>query len=164
MKRKAVYPGSFDPVTNGHVDVITRALKIFDTVYIAIARNTSKDALFAPEERARHLRHVTKDLPGVTVEIFEGLVVDYAREKGVPTLIRGIRAISDFDYEFQMALANRKLKPEVETIFLMPSEDNFYISSRIIKEIAILEGEVGQFVSPFVAQEVRKKLQEKHII
>jgi len=128
MKRKAVYPGTFDPVTNGHLDVIKRALQLFDTVYIAITQNTSKSALFSPEERKALLERGLKGLEGVTVEIFDGLVVEYARTKGIRTLIRGLRAISDFDYEFQMALTNRKLSTEIETIFLMQSEDNFYIS------------------------------------
>jgi len=151
-------------VTNGHLDVIKRAHELFDTVYVAIAQNTSKSALFSPEERKALLERGLGGLEGVTVEIFDGLVVEYARTKGIRTLIRGLRAISDFDYEFQMALTNRKLSTEIETIFLMPSEDNFYISSKLIKEIAILKGNADQFVPSFVAEELTQKLKEKQII
>jgi pantetheine-phosphate adenylyltransferase len=161
MKKKAVYPGTFDPVTNGHIDVIRRALKLFDTVYVAIVQNTAKNTLFTPEERKALLEQATKDFKGVHVEIFDGLVVEYARKKGVFTLIRGLRAISDFDYEFQLALTNRKLNTDIETIFLMPSEDNFYISSKLIKEIAVLKGSADKFVPGFVARELTKKLHMK---
>jgi pantetheine-phosphate adenylyltransferase len=164
MKNRAVYPGTFDPVTNGHLDVIRQALKLFDTIYIAIAPNTAKNSLFTPEERLSLLRQVTRRLKGVHVEIFDGLVVEFAKRKKVHTLIRGLRAISDFDYEFQMALMNRKLKPEIGTIFLMPSEDNFYISSRIIKEVAILHGDISQFVPPCVAKKLIQKLKDSDII
>ncbi len=159
MKKKAIYPGTFDPVTNGHLDVIRRALKLFDTVYVAIAHNVSKQALFNSEERLDLIKEVTKGFKGVCVESFDGLVVDYAHQKNVLTIIRGLRAISDFDYEFQMALTNRKLQSSVETIFLMPSEDNFYISSKLIKEIAILDGSVEQFVPKVVVKALQEKLQ-----
>jgi pantetheine-phosphate adenylyltransferase len=164
MKNRAVYPGTFDPVTYGHIDVIRRARKLFDTIYIAIAQNTEKTSLFTPFERMQLLKKATRNLKGVHVEVFDGLVVEYAKKKQVQTLIRGLRAISDFDYEFQMALMNRKLCQQIGTIFLMPSEDNFYISSRLIKEVAILKGDVKQFVPPFVAKKLVQKLKEKNII
>ncbi len=158
MKKRAIYPGTFDPITNGHLDVIKRALELFDIVYVAIVHNVSKKTLFTPQERLTLIKEVTKGVKGVEAEIFQGLVVDYARKKNVRTLIRGLRAISDFDYEFQMALTNRKLSKSVETIFLMPSEDNFYISSKLIKEIAVLGGSVEQFVPRPVAKAMRKKI------
>ena len=157
MKKRAVYPGTFDPVTNGHLDVIKRALDLFDTVYVAIVKNVSKKTLFTPEERLDLLSKTTRHLNGVQVEIFDGLVVDYAKKQKVRTLIRGLRAISDFDYEFQMALTNRKLSTSIETIFLMPSEDNFYISSKLIKEITMLRGSVEQFVPQVVQKALLKK-------
>ena len=161
MKKKAIYPGTFDPVTNGHLDVIKRALELFDTVYVAIANNVAKNTLFTSQERLGLIREVTKGLDGVKVEVFQGLVVDLAVHKQVRTIIRGLRAISDFDYEFQMALTNRKLRSSVETIFLMPSEDNFYISSKLIKEIVTLGGSVEQFVPLPVAAALKKKLNKR---
>ena len=158
MKRIAIYPGTFDPVTNGHLDVIKRALQIFDTVYVAIANNVSKTTLFTPEERKALIGQAISGLKGVEVDFFDGLIVDYAMQMNICTIVRGLRAISDFDYEFQMALTNRKLNTKVETIFLMPSEDNFYISSRMIKEIATLGGSVRKFVPDNVADALEAKL------
>jgi len=164
MKKNAIYPGTFDPITNGHLDVIRRALELFDTVYVAISTNISKKTLFSPEERLALIRQVTKNLKRVHVDIFEGLVVNYAASKKVRTIIRGLRAISDFDYEFQMALTNRKINTNVETIFLMPSEDNFYISSKLIKEIATLKGSVKKFVPAPVVKPLIEKLRLKQLI
>ncbi len=161
MKRRAVYPGTFDPVTNGHLDVIKRAIEIFDIVYVAVVSNISKNTMFTKEERLFFLNDVVAGLNGVEVEIFDGLVVDYAKLKGAKTIIRGLRAISDFDYEFQMALTNRKLNPSVETVFLMPSEDNFYISSRLIKEIAALGGDTLMFVPKIVNNALKRKVSLK---
>lgn len=158
MKRQAIYPGTFDPITNGHLDVINRALEMFDVVHVAIARNVSKNALFSPDERIELIKEVTKSVDGVEVEFFDGLIVDYAAQKNVGTIVRGLRAISDFDYEFQMALTNRKLSSDIQTVFLMPSEDNFYISSTMIKEIATLKGDVSKFVPEFVVEQLSKKL------
>ena len=158
MKKRAMYPGTFDPITNGHLDVIIRALELFDTVYVAVADSVAKNTLFNSQERLNLIQQVTKGLEGVEVELFHGLAVDFAQVKNVRTIIRGLRAISDFDYEFQMALTNRKLRSSVETIFLMPSEDNFYISSKLIKEIATLGGSVEQFVPKPVAEALKKKL------
>ena len=158
MPKRAVYPGTFDPVTLGHIDVIQSALKFFDEVYVAVARNTSKEPVFSTEERIGLLQRATRSLRRVRVEAFDGLVVDYARKKKAKVVIRSVRATSDFDYEFQMALMNRKLAPEVQTIFLMPSEKHFYLSSTLIKEVARLGGRVKDFVPPFVEEHLTRAL------
>jgi len=162
MKAKAVYPGSFDPVTYGHIDLIKRALKIFDTVIIAVAHNPEKKPLFTVEERLKMLKAATKGLRGVVIEDFDGLVVDYVRKKGALVVIRGLRMLSDFEYEFQMALTNRKLAPNIETIFMMPSEQYSYLSSKLIKEAVALgagvKGGVKAFVPNFVEKALIKKL------
>jgi pantetheine-phosphate adenylyltransferase len=156
--RRAIYPGSFDPVTNGHLDVIERAAKLFDEVIVAVAVNSQKQALFSSEERLALLHETTASFgERVTLVRLEGLLVDYARQAGASAIIRGLRAVSDFEFEFQMALMNRKLESSVETIFLMPKEDYTYLSSRIIKEIARLGGEVGSFVPVCVAAALRAK-------
>lgn len=158
QKRIAIYPGTFDPVTFGHIDIIKTAAKMFDEVHVAIANNTGKKPLFTTQERLKFMQMATKSIPGVKVETFNGLVVNFARKKSARAMIRGIRAVSDFDYEFQMALANQKLESEIHTIFVMPSEDHFYISSRLIKEIAQFGGDVSRFVPPFVESRLRQKL------
>ena len=156
--RRAIYPGSFDPVTNGHLDVIERAAKLFDEVIVAVAVNSQKKALFTSDERLELLRQTTAAQgTKVTLARLDGLLVDYARQAGAGAIIRGLRAVSDFEFEFQMALMNRKLESSVETIFLMPKEDYTYLSSRIIKEIARLGGEVGSFVPDCVASALRGK-------
>lgn len=155
---RALYPGSFDPVTYGHVDLIRRALKHFDEVVVAVAQNRAKDVLFTVAERVDLLRRATRGIRGVRVVSFEGLVVDLARRRKIRVVLRGVRAVSDFDYEFQMALTNRKLAGDVETFFMMPSEQYFYISSRFIKEIASLGGRLKGFVPPFVEKALREKL------
>ena len=155
--RRAIYPGSFDPVTNGHLDVIERARKLFDEVIVAVAINDEKQPLFAPDERLAMLRKaITVD--AVRVAPMEGLLVEFAASEGAHAVVRGLRAISDFEFEFQMALMNRKLDPEIETIFLMPKEEYTYLSSRIVKEIAKLGGDVSAFVPPLVADALAKKL------
>lgn len=160
--RKGVYPGTFDPVTFGHIDLIKRALGIFDEVIVAVARSSSeKTPLFTVDERIAFLRDATRGLEGVTVEAFDGLVVDYARKKGAGTMIRGVRMISDFEYEFQMALTNRKLSDDVETIFLMPHESYAYISSRLIKEVAMLQGDISPYVPGPVLKAIQKKIPKK---
>ncbi len=159
-KRRAIYPGSFDPVTNGHLDLIKRALSIFDEVIVVIAVNSEKNTLFSVRERVDFLKRAVRGLKGVKVESLEGLTVDYAVAKKASTLIRGLRATSDFDYEFQMALTNRRLSKKVDTIFLMPSESHFYLSSRLIKEVAVLGGDITHYVPKFVASGIHQKLRQ----
>ena len=156
--RRAIYPGSFDPVTNGHLDVIERAVKLFDEVIVAVAVNSQKQALFSIDERLALLSLTTADHAAqVRLVRLDGLLVDYARQAGATAIVRGLRAVSDFEFEFQMALMNRKLESSVETIFLMPKEDYTYLSSRIIKEIARLGGEVGSFVPQCVSAALHGK-------
>ena len=150
-RSRALYPGSFDPVTFGHIDLIDRARQLFDEVFVAVAVNDEKQPLFSGEERLRLLKAAVGKKKGVTVAAFDGLIVNYAKSKKINIIIRGLRATSDFDYEFQMALTNRELAGVIDTIFLMPSEKHFYLSSRLIKEIARLKGNVSAFVPPFVA-------------
>ena len=156
--RRAIYPGSFDPVTNGHLDVIERAAKLFDEVIVAVAVNSQKQPLFTTEERLELLRETTVAHGGrVRLAQLEGLLVDYARTVEAGAIIRGLRAVSDFEFEFQMALMNRKLEANVETIFLMPKEEYTYLSSRIIKEIARLGGDVASFVPECVSKALQGK-------
>ena len=157
-KRRAIYPGSFDPVTYGHLDVIQRALSIFDEVIIVVAINAQKKTLFSVKERLDFLKKAVKGLKGVRIDSLNGLTVDYAVRQKASAIIRGLRATSDFDYEFQMALTNRKLSKQVDTIFLMPSEAFFYVSSRLIKEIAALKGNITGLVPSFVAESLKNKL------
>ena len=154
-KRRALYPGSFDPVTYGHMDIINRARELFDEVYVAIATNDEKNPLFPVEDRVQLLKQTVKGKKGITISTFDGLIVDYARANKIGILIRGLRATSDFDYEFQMALTNRELASHIDTIFLMPSEKHFYLSSRLVKEISRLGGDVSKFVPPFVARALK---------
>jgi pantetheine-phosphate adenylyltransferase len=158
--RKSVYPGSFDPITNGHLDVLARASKLFDEVVVAVARDNQKTSLFTVEERVAMLEETAREqgLRNVTVTPFQGLLVEFARAQGACAVVRGLRAVSDFEFEFQMALMNRKLDERVETIFLTPREELTYISSRIVKEIARLGGDVQQFVPPGVALALKRKL------
>ncbi len=146
--RRAIYPGSFDPVTNGHLDVIERARKLFDEVVVAIAHNDQKQPLFTLDERLDFLRQMTASHQGVSVLPLDGLLVEFAVEQGANAIVRGLRAVSDFEFEFQMALMNRKLEATLETIFLMPKEEYTYLSSRIVKEIARLGGDIAKFVPP----------------
>lgn len=158
MERKAIYPGSFDPITNGHVDIIQRGKKIFDSIIVGVLDNPKKKPLFTTEERMKLIRQVFKEDPAVEVKSFKGLLVDFAHRNKVTIVIRGLRAISDFEYEFQMALTNRKLAGDIETIFLMPHESYSYLSARLIKEAASLGADFSDFVPDFVAQALRKKL------
>ncbi|MGB2868370.1 MAG: pantetheine-phosphate adenylyltransferase [Bacteroidota bacterium] len=153
----AIYPGTFDPITNGHIDILERAIKLFDKVIITIARNSTKNPLFTDKERLDLIRSVTKQYPQVEVDWFDGLLVEYARKKKATAVVRGLRAISDFEYEFQMALMNRALDETVETVFLMPNEKYTYLNSSIVREIARLHGNV----SGFVPASVRKALEAK---
>ena len=156
--RRAIYPGSFDPVTKGHLDVIERARKLFDEVIVAVAHNDQKQPLFALEERRDFLRQATHGIEGVKVAPLDGLLVTFAVQQEARAVVRGLRAISDFEFEFQMALMNRKLDGSVETIFLTPKEEYTYLSSRIVKEIARLGGDVSGFVPACVIAGFREKL------
>ncbi len=156
---KAIYPGTFDPLTNGHLDLIARGAKIVDELVVAILRNSDKAApLFTVEERREMLTEATRDLPNVSVDTFGGLLVDFARERGAKAVLRGIRAISDYEYEFQMAMMNRKLDPELETLFMMPAEKYTYVSSRLIKGVFQLGGDVSALVPPLVVERLRSKV------
>jgi len=155
--RVAVFPGSFDPLTSGHVDIIERGCAIFDRVIVAVLINVDKTPLFTVDERVGMIREVCASRDRVEVDTFNGLLVDYARRKGATALIRGLRAVSDFEYEFQMALMNRRLNHDIETVFLMPAEQYTYTSSRLIKEVFRLGGEVGGLVPPVVEQRLRQK-------
>lgn len=154
----AIYPGSFDPVTNGHLDLIERGTKIFARLIVAVLRNTEKQPLFAVSERVEMLREVTRAFPSVEVDVFDGLLVDYARRRGAGVILRGIRAISDYEYELQMALMNRKLEPQLETVFMMPALSYSYLSARLVREIAQLGGPLKGMVPEAVEQRLRAKV------
>ena len=155
---RAIYPGTFDPVTYGHIDLIKRARKIFDVVVVAVAHNEDKAPIFTVRERVEFLRRATRSMKGVSVDDFNSLVINYARSKGARVLVRGIRMLSDFEYEFQMALTNRKLSSNVETIFMMPSESYSYLSARLLRELAELGADLSAFVPSYVCKALRKKL------
>src|SRR6516164_4722821 len=155
----AIYPGSFDPVTNGHLDLIARGEKMFDRLIVAVLKNADKAPLFSLSERVEMLREVTRQWDSVEVDVFDGLLVDYARKRGAAVILRGIRAVSDYEYELQMALMNRKLEPRLETVFMLPGETYSYLSARLVREIAQLGGPLNGLV-PAV---VEKRLREKHV-
>ena len=157
MKRIAIYPGSFDPITLGHVDIIERSSHIFDHVIVNLAINPAKTTLFNSEERKQMVEDAVKHIPNVSVEAFDGLVVELAKKRNASAIIRGLRAISDFEYEFQMALMNRNLDPSVETFFMMSKDTYMYVSSRIVKELASLGGMVSNLVHPLVEERIKKK-------
>jgi pantetheine-phosphate adenylyltransferase len=159
---KVIYPGTFDPLTNGHLDLIARGAKIVDELVVAILRNSDKGApLFSVAEREEMLREATRELGNVSVTTFDGLLVDFARAQGARAVLRGIRAISDYEYEFQMAMMNRKLDPELETLFMMPAEKYTYVSSRLIKGVFQLGGDVSTLVPPNVVERLKKKVPGK---
>jgi len=162
MCQKAIYPGTFDPVTFGHIDIIKRAQEIFSEVIVAVAHNPQKAPLFSVQERVKLLKKATVGLKGVTVCDFQGLVVDFARKNRSPVLIRGLRMLSDFEYEFQMALTNRKLAPDIETIFLMPHESYSYISSKLLKEGAFLGADLSPFLPDFVETALKSKIRRRN--
>jgi pantetheine-phosphate adenylyltransferase len=153
----AIYPGSFDPLTNGHVDIIRRGARMFDRIVVAVLLNSEKAPLFTIPERVEIARDVFAGHPNVEVDTFDGLLVEYARRKRASVIVRGLRAISDFEYEMQMALMNRKLNPDVETVFMMPAEPYTYVSSRLVKEVAALGGEVSALVPSVVESRLRDK-------
>lgn len=156
--RTVIYPGSFDPLTNGHLDVVERAAKLFDTVIVAVAKNDGKNPLFSLAERHKLVKSCIGHLPNVQTDTFDGLLVEYAENRSSCAIIRGLRAVSDFEFEFQLALMNRKLNGRVETIFMMPKDTYTFLSSRIVKEIARLGGDVSPFVPPTVREALSKKL------
>ena len=157
---RAIYPGSFDPITVGHLDVIARAAQLFDSVIVAVAQNEAKQSAFSVPERMALVHEAVASIPGVVVKGLDGLLVDFCRQEDVFVVIRGLRAVSDFEFEFQMALMNRQLEPRLETVFLTPKEDYSYLSSRIVKEVARLGGNVDQFVPASVAQKLREKFSQ----
>jgi pantetheine-phosphate adenylyltransferase len=157
MKRGAIYPGTFDPITNGHKDLVRRAAGMFDRVIVAIASNPGKTPMFTLEERVALARQVLADIPNVEISGYTGLTVDFAREHGMRFVVRGLRAVSDFEFEFQLANMTRHLSRDIETVFLTPQEQFTFISSTLIREIAVYGGDVSEFVDPVVAVELRKK-------
>jgi len=157
----AVYPGTFDPFTNGHRDILERALKIFPRMIVAVSGNPEKAPLFTLEERMEIIRDAVKDMQGVRVDAFHTLLVDYVKTQGAAVVIRGLRAISDFEYEFQMALMNRRIAEDIETVFLMPHEAYTYLSSRLVKEVALLGGTVKGLVSPVVERMLRERYRQR---
>jgi len=158
--KAAIYAGTFDPITLGHVDLVERAARLFDRLVIAVAVHSRKAVLFEVEERVAMVREVSKMFSNVEVESFDGLLVKYAHEKGIHVVVRGIRAFSDFEFEFQMALTNRKLAPDIETIFLMPNEDYSYVSSSTVREVAQMGGDTGNFVAKSVQKALEIKLKK----
>ena len=153
-----IYPGSFDPVTYGHLDIIERCSNKFEKVIVAVLNNTSKNVLFTVEERVKLLEKTIKKYDNVEIDTFSGLLIDYAKKKNVTTMVRGLRAVSDFEYEMQMALANRKLYPEIETLFMVSSSDYTYLSSSLVKEIASFNGDISCLVTEVVNNEKKKKI------
>ena len=153
----AIYPGTFDPFTNGHLDITERAARLFDKVIVTIAKNTKKAPLFSVEERITFIKNAIEDLPNVSTDTFEGLLVEFAREKKALAIIRGLRAISDFEFESQMALMNRQLNNDITTVFLMPNVKYTYLNSTIVREVAEFGGNVEKLVSPMVAKKLREK-------
>ena len=160
MRSRAIYPGSFDPITFGHIDVIRRACEIFDQVIVAAAENDSKHPLFSGDERLEMIRTSVVGIPNVVVKSLDGLLVEFARAENIFVVIRGLRAVSDFEFEFQMALMNRRLEPRLETVFLTPQEEYTFLSSRIVKEVARLGGDVTPFVPPHVASALAEKFRK----
>jgi len=157
-RRIAVYPGTFDPMTNGHADILRRSLQVFDQVVVALAENPRKTPLFTTPERTAMIREVAGGDPRVDVDAFDGLLVEYARRRGARFVVRGLRALADFEYEFQLAHMNRHLAPDVETVFLMTSEESFYVSSTLVKEVAGMGGDCSRIVPPAVARALAAKL------
>ena len=161
MASIAVCPGSFDPVTYGHLDIIKRSAKVFDTVYVCVLNNSSKNSLFTTEERLDLLREVTKDIPNVKIESFSGLLIDYARSKKATSIVRGLRAVSDFEYEMQITSVNRVLDDNIETLFMMTNNQYSFLSSSIVKEVAKYKGDVSELVPPHVEQALMNKYNSK---
>lgn len=161
MERVALYAGSFDPITLGHLDIINRGLEVFDGLIVAVAHNMQKTPMFETEERCDLIRAAVGPEPRIQVESFDGLLVDYARGKGAGALLRGLRAVSDFEFEFQMACMNRKMAPKLHTVFMVASEEHFYVSSSLVKEVALLGGDVSAHVPAVVSEALRTKLGDR---
>ena len=157
-KRTAIYPGSFDPLTNGHLAIIQRGLKVFDRLIVAVANNPQKRPLFSAEERTRLIVGALGEDPRIEADSFDGLLVDYVRRKGVHTVLRGLRAVSDFEFEFQIANMNKHLDPDLETVFVMTGADYFFVSASLVREVALFGGDVSAFVPPNVLEALKKKL------
>ena len=157
----AICPGSFDPITVGHVDIIKRAANMFDKVIVLVAHNKSKTSTFTVEERVEFIRRVTKDIQNVEAASFDGLLVDYVREKGAKAIVKGLRAVSDFEYEFQMALVNKKLYPQADTIFLTTSAENMYLSSSVVKQVGSMGGDISPFIPTQVLDDIKIRLMER---
>ena len=162
-KRTAIYPGSFDPLTNGHLAIIQRGLKVFDRLVVAVANNPEKRPLFTAVERKAMISDAVGDDPRVEVDSFDSLLVEYVRHKGIHTVLRGLRAVSDFEFEFQIANMNRHLLPDLETVFVMTGEDYFFVSARLVREVATFGGDVSAFVPPNVLEALRRKLADKPV-
>ena len=162
-KRTAIYPGSFDPLTNGHLASIQRGLKVFDRLVVAVANNPEKRPLFTAAERKAMISDAVGDDPRVEVDSFDSLLVEYVRHKGIHTVLRGLRAVSDFEFEFQIANMNRHLLPDLETVFVMTGEDYFFVSARLVREVATFGGDVSAFVPPNVLEALRRKLADKPV-
>ena len=161
MERLAICPGSFDPITKGHEEIIRRAASLFDRVIVVVSANPDKNPIFSLDERVRLIHAVCVDMPNVEVDKFSGLLIDYVRRKSAVAIVKGLRAVSDFDYEFQMALTNRKLMPQAETVFLTPSSDNMYLSSSMVRQIARFGGDVSSFVPSIILDTVVERLNIK---
>jgi pantetheine-phosphate adenylyltransferase len=159
MARDAIYPGSFDPLTNGHLAIIQRGLKLFDRLIVAVANNPQKQPLFSVEERKAMIAEAVGNDPRVEIDSFDGLLVDFVRRKGISAVLRGLRAVSDFEYEFQLANMNHKLLPTLESVFVMTGEDYFFVSARLVREVALFGGDVTGLVPPLVAERLRRKIQ-----
>jgi len=157
MTRTAIYPGSFDPMTMGHLNIVKRSLEVFDQVIVSVLRHPEKQAMFTVEERVAMMREILAGEARVEIESFDGLLVDYVRRRGSHTVIRGLRAVQDFEYEFQMTMMNRRLAPDIDTVFMMTDEEYFYIASRTVKEVAALGGDISGLVPEVVAREMRTK-------
>ena len=161
MTRKAIYPGSFDPITNGHLDILDRALKLFPEITIVVAGTDKKNPLFSSDERVELIREVTRDRAGVKVARWSGLIMEYARENGISAVIRGLRAASDFEYEFMMASMNKRIHSNVETIFMMTSQDLYFVSSSMIKELFRYGGDISSYVPQVVQERLKLRLNQK---
>lgn len=157
-KRIAVCPGSFDPVTVGHLDIVRRASKLFDEVIVVVMNNSAKNPLFTAEERTELLKKVTAEMPNVSVDRYDGLLAEYTKEKGASAIVKGLRAVSDFEYEFQMALTNKKLNQEVDTVFLTTNAENMYLSSSLVRQVGMMGGDISEFVPPEIKDDVLARL------